>query len=199
MLDTDTKKYWNGTVKQLKRLAEIGVIESSDLGGYYSNLDSVSNIYKLHLENNPVKLIFKDIEEGEILKLEKIQIKVIQLSNFIRYGNLTHEAYIPLIKALETFMSDTKITKVAKDKGKEIKLSKHQLLRIFEMLFDRYSGGAKLSKSFLLANEFLLAAGYSPESKNTKGLHLRKQSFDEAREALNKAGITDKDLFFQFG
>lgn len=199
MLNTDTEKYWSETVKQLKLLAEKEFIKSSDIGVYYSNLISVSTMYKLHLENNPMKLIFKEIEEGEIKKLEKIQKKVIGLTNEIRNGNLTHEAYLPLIKALESFTKETTITKVVKVKGKEVKLSKHQIIRIFEMLFDRYTGGVELSESYLLANEFFLAAGYIPESKKTKGLNLRKQDFDIARKTLYEAGITDRDLFFQFG
>ena len=193
----ESEKNWKGTLKQLKRLAEIGVVESSDIGVYYSNLDSVSNMYRLHLENNPMKLFHNERDKAELKKLKKIQLSVKKLHAEISKSGASHDALQIILNALSTFTSNTELIKIGK--GKEIKLSKHQLLRIFEMLFDRYSGGAKLSKSFLLANEFLLAAGYSPESKNTKGLHLRKQNFDEAREALNKAGITDKDLFFQIG
>lgn len=193
----EEKKYWSGTVKQLKYLAEIDLIKSSDIGVYYENLISVSRMYKLHLENNPIKLFFKEIEESEIKKLEKIKINIKKLSDEISKGGVAHEAFPALINALNKFTNETAISKV--EKGKEIKLSKHQLLRVFEMVFDRYTGGAKLSKSFLLGNEFLLAAGYCPESKSTKGLKLRKQDFDIARKTLYEAGITDRDLFFQFG
>lgn len=200
MSDTEAEKqYWTDTVIELKRLADKKLIKSSDMGVYYSNLITVSNMYKLHLENNPMKLFFMENEEREIKKLEKIQKKVMELTNEIRNGNLTHEAYLPLIKALESFTNETTITKVVNVNGKEVKLSKHQIIRIFEMLFDHFTGGAKLNKSYRLGNEFLRAAGYNPESSNESGLKLRKQNFDEAKKALKKAGITDRDLFFQLG
>lgn len=195
MLNTDTEKYWSGTVKQLKRLAEKELIKGSDVGVYYSNLISVSNMYELHREDNPKTLFFIHLDNLAKEKLEKIKINVKKLSDEISKGGVAHEAFPALINALNTFTNETAISKV--EKGKKVKLSKHQIIRIFEMLFDHYTAGEKLSKSFLLGNEFLRAAGYNPESSNEKDLKLRKQNFDEARKALKKAGISDRDLFFQ--
>lgn len=208
MDESEVKKYWSNTLKELERLAEKGLINEGDIEPYLFKLMSVSTMYELRRENNPFKLLNKIHEKRENTELEKVVKMVKRLlielnsndyfTHLSNYENFTHPAIPPLIESLNQFIRSTSIPAKNEGRGgngKQVKLSKHELFRVFEMIYNHYAKNAKLSKFIPLANEFFSAAGYIPESSNEKELDLKKQDFDIARETLKKAGISDNQLF----
>ena len=192
-------QYWRDTLKQVERLAHKGLIRKGDIYAYQSCLTDVWVNYRQRPENDPGTAKDKENELKEKNQLKKMLVTAKNLQHELSSCSHLRCQSIPgLAESLDKFINSTAINTVVNykiGKGKSVKLSKHELFRAFEILFIHYTNNANLSESYLLANEFFLAAGYRPESKRELNLNIRKQNFDEAREALKKANINDECLF----
>ena len=200
-------QYWRDTLKQVEKLADKklkptdkeGLISKDDIYPYQSCLADIWVNYRQRPENDPWTAKDKENELKEKNQLKKM----LAIAKKLQYElssckNSRCESIPGLVESLDRFINSTAINSIANykiGKGKTVKLSKHELFRAFEILFIHFTNNADISESYLLANEFFLAAGYRPESKKELSLNIRKQNFDEAREALKKANISDESLF----
>lgn len=210
MENSDLKKIWENIFKELARLVKKDLINDSDIEAYMAKLFSISVGYDMRRENNPHKLLNTFHKKLEISKLNKVLLLSEKLINELKECDYLWDKNIePLYESLNKFIhsqSDVKLIDSKVGKGKKVKLSKHELFRTFELLFYAFNKRAKIndlnkvdfSDTYKLADEFMLAAGYIPESSKKTQFGIRKQNFDEAREVLKEKGISDKDLFYYY-
>ena len=206
----ESEKNWENVFKELTRLSKKSLINDSDIEHYMIKLLSISVGYHIRRENNPNTLLNTYFTKTKKDKLNKVLVLSKKLINELNECDYLWDKNIePLYESLNMLIiSQSKVNSLDSvvDKGKKFKLSKHELLRTFELLFYSFTKRAnvnnlkkvKLNESYLLANEFMLAAGYIPESSKETEFKIRKQNFDEARKILIKEGITDKELFYYY-
>lgn len=208
MENSDLNKIWENIFKELARLAKKDLINDSDIEAYMDKLFSISVGYDMRRENNPHTLLNTFHKKLKISKLNKVLLLSEKLINELNECDYLWDKNIePLYESLNKFIdsqSDVRSIDSKVGKGKKVKLSKHELFRTFELLFYAFNKRAKIndlnkvdfSETYSLADEFMLAAGYIPESSKKTQFGIRKQNFDEAREVLKEKGISDKDLFY---
>ena len=202
----ESEKKWSGVLKELDRLGSYGSILKEDKETYLSSLKILAKKYRQHPENNKILVAGKNDVKNEKHEQNKTSNLAKKLQVELKECKYLYNPTIePLVKALDEFINspnNNKSFNTRIGRGNLVKLSKHELFRAFELLFNYFTMRANvdqkpepISDSIRLADEFMLVAGYKPESNKKKDPSLRKQNFDEARLALQKAGITDNGLF----
>ena len=167
MEDSDIKKSWENIFKELTRLAKKRLINDSDIEPYMTKLFSISVGYDMRRENNPYTLlntISENIKKDKLNKVLVLSEKLINELNECDY--LWDENIKPLYESLNrliTSQSKMKSIDSVVGKGKKFKLSKHELIRTFELLFYSFTKRANVNNPKKAAQE-KACAGHALQS-----------------------------------